>query len=195
MDTSHVTTVLRRCSLSSLEPRILISAERSVHLDTTVQMVWHHVLLVHSTTSSPYQDKENVSSVSLVKRPPPQVLPARMTASLLCVALANAQMEVNVFLFNTNQSVIVLLASLVSIVTLMWMNVPADHAIMVPPVLTKLRDTLVNVLRDSLASNVKLKNQIVWKEHALIEQCAKTFLDLATMSVSAEMDSRETTVT
>ena len=99
------------------------------------------------------------------------------------------------FQSNTDPSVTVLQGSLVSLVRLMLMSVPADLVTMEPLVLTNLRDTLVSVQKVSQVSSVKMKCLTVWREPALTEQCAKISLDLVTLSVFAEMDSRERTVT
>ena len=56
------------------------------------------------------------------------------------------------------------------------------------------RATSVNLQRDSLAYNVKMKYLTVLREPVLIEQCARISLDQTISNVSVEMDSKERTV-
>ena len=116
MDSSLAVNAQRKCSPSSLAPRILRIVERNVLQDITALLAWLPVHPALRTTSSLCQARDSASDVSRERRQQGKELPARMTANQLSVAKICVRMEESVCLSSTDPSVIVLLASLVSIV-------------------------------------------------------------------------------
>jgi hypothetical protein len=157
-----------------------------------VTLVWLHALPALSTTSSLSVDSENASNVKLEKKLSQLEPPAKMIAELSPVQKITVNMEASAFKSITGPNVTAQLDSLGSFARLMSTNAPPGLATMGELAWICLKATDVTVRMDIPVSSVKMNSPTALRNPVPSKQCAWISRALTTISVFADLVTKET---